>query len=109
MRLTRKKVRKKKDKAKRLILLIPIVFIILTIILLLIRIDINGVKQRTAAEAASQLNAEVVIARAYLSLLPYPHITLRGITITSPRWGTLAVAKVQIYPRLLSPSKKGRG
>jgi hypothetical protein len=101
MRSTRRTV-KKRGNTKRLILLISIVFIALTIILLLIKIDINGVKQKIAAEVSSQLKGEVVIARAYFSLLPYPHVTLRGVKITSPQWGKLAAAKVRIYPRLFS-------
>jgi hypothetical protein len=70
-------------------------------IIVLPHIDLKGVKERIAEEASVQLNGEVVIARASLSPLPWPHFTLRGIKITSARWAAHTSQEVRIYPRLL--------
>jgi hypothetical protein len=75
-------------------------------IIVLPHIDLKGVKQRIAEEASAQLKGEVVISRASLSLLPWPHVTLRGVTITSGRWGHGALHRAQIYLRLLPLFKK---
>jgi hypothetical protein len=75
-------------------------------IIVLPHIDLNGVKQRIAEEASAHLKGEVVISRASLSLLPWPHVTLRGVTITSSRWGYGALHRAQIYLRLLPLLKK---
>jgi hypothetical protein len=75
-------------------------------IIVLPHIDLKGVKQKIATEASSQLKGEVVISRATLSLLPRPHLTLRGVKIASSRWGHGALQEALIYLRLLPLLKK---
>ena len=75
-------------------------------IIVLPHIDLKGVKEKIAEEASVQLNSEVVIARASLSPLPWPHFILRGVTITSTRWGQCVSQEVRIYPRLFPLFKK---
>ena len=87
---------KKGSAWKKLLLLIPIVLFAFAIIVLP-HIDLTGLKQKIATEASAQLKGEVVISRASLSLLPWPHVTLRGVTITSNRWGHGALHRARIY------------
>ena len=95
----------KRGATKRILLLVPIVFIALAIIILP-QIDLNDVKTKIAAEVSLQLNGEVVISRAYFSLLPWPHFTLKGVKIESSQWGDFASEAVWLYPRLLPLFKK---
>jgi len=95
----------KGGRRKRYLFLIPIVLLALAIIILPY-VDLKGVKQRIAEEASSQLKGEVLISRAALSLLPWPHVTLRGVQIRSMRWGQCISQEVRIYPRLLPLLKK---
>ena len=91
---------------------IPRLFLLILVILLgfaiivLPHIDLKGVKERIAKEASSQLNGEVVISRASFSPLPRPHFTLKGIKITSTRWGACTSQAVRIYPHFLPLFKK---
>jgi hypothetical protein len=48
----------------------------------------------------------VQISRASLALLPWPHVTLKGVTIQSARLGDGTVDKARIYPRLIPLLKK---
>ena len=89
----------------RLFLLILVIICGFAIIVLP-HIDLKGVKKRIAEEASSQLKGEVVISRTSLSLLPWPHFTLRGVKITSSRWGHGVAQEIQIYLRLLPLLKK---
>jgi hypothetical protein len=75
-------------------------------IIVLPHIDLKGVKQKIATEASSQLKGEVAISHASLSLLPWPHCTLRGVKITSSQWGHGVFQEVRIYLRLLPFFKK---
>jgi uncharacterized protein YhdP len=75
-------------------------------IIIVPHIDLKGVKQKIAAEASTQFNGEVTIARASFSLVPWPHFILKGITIASPEWGAFASEKARIYPRLLPLLRK---
>jgi uncharacterized protein YhdP len=104
MRSTRKSVHKG-GTIKRLLLAAPLIVLALAIIILP-HIDLQGVKQKIATEASSQFNGEVKIARASFSLVPWPHFTLKGITIASPAWGNFASEEARIYPRLLPLLKK---
>jgi hypothetical protein len=96
---------RKTGTIQRLLLLILVIVFGFAIIVLP-HIDLKGVKARIAEEASSQLNGEVVIARASFSPLPWPHFTLRGITITSARWGQGVSPEIQIYLHLLPLLKK---
>jgi hypothetical protein len=89
----------------RLFLLILVIVIGFAIIVLP-HIDLKGVKQKIATEASTQLKGEVAISRVSFSLLPQPHFTLRGVTVSSERWGHGALYKAQIYLRLLPLFKK---
>ena len=101
-----------KTKAKRKAGIITRLFLLVLVIvcgfaiIVLPHIDLRGVKQKIATEVSSQLKGEVAISRASLSLVPWPHITLRGVTITSSRWGHGAVHRVQIYLHLFPLFKK---
>jgi hypothetical protein len=75
-------------------------------IIVLPHIDLKGVRQKIASETSSQLKGEVVISRASLSLLPWPHFTLRGVKIASSRWGQGVAQEIRIYLRLLPLFKK---
>ena len=83
-------------------------FLILVALAIIIvpHIDLKGVKQKIATEASAQFNGEVTIARVSFSLVPWPHFTLKGVTIASPEWGGFASEEVRIYPRLLPLLKK---
>jgi hypothetical protein len=109
MRSTRRTVQKKRIIIKRRIILILIVFLALaisTIILRQIEIDIDGVKQKIAAEASTQLKGKVVIESATFALLPTPHVTLQGIRIESATWGDFIASEIRIDTRLLPLFKK---
>jgi hypothetical protein len=75
-------------------------------VIILPQIDLKGVRQKIATEASAQFNGEVTIAHASFSLVPWPHFTLKGITIASPEWGGFASEEARIYPRLLPLLKK---
>ncbi len=75
-------------------------------LIILPQIDLKDVKQKIATAASAQFKAEVTIARASFSLVPWPHFTLKGITIASPEWGAFASEEARIYPRLLPLLKK---
>lgn len=104
MRSDRETVQKG-GKTQRLLLAASIIILALVIIIFP-QIDLKGVKQKIATEASSQLNAEVTIARASFSLVPWPHFTLKRVTIESPQWGAFASEEMRIYPRLLPLLKK---
>jgi hypothetical protein len=91
---------RKTGTIQRLFLLILVIVFGFAIIVLP-HIDLKGVKERIAEEASAQLNGEVVIARASFSPLPWPHFTLRGIKITSARWGQGVSPEIRIYLHLL--------
>jgi AsmA-like C-terminal region/AsmA family len=91
---------------KRLLLAAPLIIILTAAIIILPHIDLKGVKQKIAAELASQFNSEVSIAHVSCSLLPWPHFTLKEVKIQSPRWGAFASEEMRIYPRLLPLLKK---
>ena len=84
----------------RLFLLILVIVIGFAIIVLP-HIDLKVVKNRLAEEASTHLKGEVFISRATLSLLPQPHLTLRGVKIASSRWGQGVLHETLIYLRLL--------
>jgi hypothetical protein len=108
MKTARKIVKKKQKKThntKRLLFLIPIVLLTCAIIIIP-QIEVKGIKARIAEEISSQLQGEVVISRASLTLLPWPHVTLKEVKIQSPRWGGGTVAMVRVYPRLIPLLKK---
>jgi hypothetical protein len=90
---------------QRIFLLILVIVFGFTIIVLP-HIDLKGVKTRIGQEASAQLNGEVMISRASLTPLPWPHFTLRGITITSARWGQGVSPEIRIYLHLLPLLKK---
>jgi hypothetical protein len=95
-----KRSTQKGGNAKRLLLVVPIVLICLAIIIIP-HIDLNGAKAKIVAVVSPQLNGKVVIAHAAVSLLPLPHLSLKGVKIESPEWGVFASPEVRIYPRLL--------
>jgi hypothetical protein len=101
-----KKATKRRGGILTRLFLLVLVIVCGFAIIILPHIDLKGVKQRIAEEASSQLKGEVVISRASLSLVPWPHVTLRGIKITSNRWGHGALHRAQIYLHLLPLLKK---
>ncbi len=96
---------KKTGKTKRLSLLIFVIFFALTIFLLP-HIDLKWIRERIAVEASSKLNGNVVISQAFLSIFPWPHITLKEVRIQSPQWGELTSEEMGIYPRIAPLFKK---
>jgi hypothetical protein len=95
----------KRGNKKRLFLLVPLALAALAIIILP-QIDLQGVKQKIAADLSLQLNGEVALSRVSCSLLLWPHFTLKGVMIKSPQWGAFASEEIRIYPRLLPLLKK---
>jgi len=93
------------DSTKRFLLAAPLIVLALAIIIFP-QIDLKGVRQKIAAEASTQFKGQVAIARASFSLVPWPHFTLKGVTIESARWGDFASEEARIYPRLLPLLKK---
>jgi len=81
-----------------LVLLLLIQYIIAMIIAP--QIDQTGMRLKIAHEASRKIEGNVVIAKAFLGLFPYPHLTLQGVQVESVRWGRLWAERVQIYPRL---------
>jgi hypothetical protein len=88
------------------VLLAAFLILVALAIIIVPHIDLKEVKQKITTEASAQFKAEVSIARASFSLVPWPHFTLEGVKIQSPEWGEFASEEVRIYPRLLPLLKK---
>jgi uncharacterized protein YhdP len=71
------------------------------VLIILPQIYLEGVRQKITAEASARLNSQVSIAHVSFSLVPLPHLILKGITIASAEWGGFAAEEAWIYPRLL--------
>jgi hypothetical protein len=95
-----------KGGTAKAVLLAAFLILVALAIIIVPHIDLKEVKQKITTEASAQFNGEVTIARASFSLVPWPHFTLKGITIKSPEWGDFASEEAQIYPRLLPLLKK---
>ena len=88
------------------VLLAAFLILVALAIIIVPHIDLEGVKQKITTEVSAQFKGEVTIARASFSLVPWPHFTLTGVTISSPEWGEFVSEEVRIYPCLLPLLKK---
>lgn len=90
---------------KTLWVLIPLVIFICSIFALP-SIDLRGAREKIAVEISSKFHGEVTISHAYLSLFPWPHITLKRARINYPQRGELTFRKIEVYPHLLPLFKR---
>ncbi|RLB07276.1 MAG: hypothetical protein DRG50_03310 [Deltaproteobacteria bacterium] len=84
----------------KILFLLFFIFLIAFATFILPHIDMKWLRNRIAEEASSRLKGKVLISHAYLSLLPQPHIQLKGIRIKSTHWGEFISEDVGILLHL---------